>query len=589
MSGQAADYLPPQEIQGEHAVAVDPASLEMPETAPERDQTATEPVGSSGFPTLAGGLGWLDRRLGRPWSVRCLRTCLGLALVFCWVAYFLGWGLGGSGRLGDVRLLADPMQPARLVGALSAIAFPLAAMLIGRALGRLERRAKLGLVRWWRRNPKQYRTRLRLHDFERRYRWLLGLLFGAALVSVLISFRRGDVAAFAIVFSWLALGPVSGIAAARQFSSPTSQGLAALISGFGSISGAVLLILAFAGAGVSAFAFAILGITNVALTGAIGVLLDIVMGGVFTLGLALAGAGVATVALALAGAGTGIATLTGVATMSRAGLAAFVILMSGAAVATLAFQEAAVFSAAIGGISALAVAAAVSHNRRGRHGAYAGAIGAIALLTMAAVLFGWGDKPLVMFAVCFFFLLPLLVGLTGWAALAAMRILVGWVIAKGWGWPSTVAAVAACWLIGAVFVATLAFLLGYGAESYNQLTLARSGAIAFDIGPMIGHAVRDPFGEGLWLSTMLLAPILSPALFTANLLTDALLALQPYDYRFRRLLFRMIGAVLTLAAVIAAILLVAEAEGIDVAHRLGALGWDGLDAAKHAWRDSITP
>ncbi len=512
-----------------------------------------------------------------------MRTSLGLALIFCWIAYFLGWGLGASGRIGDERLLANPGQPARLVGAISAILFPLAAVLIGRTFGRLERKAKLKLVRWWRRNPKQYRTRLRVHDFERRYRWLLGLTFGAALVTVLIWYRRGDVAAFAIVFSWLALGPVSGIAVARRFSSPTSQGLAGLIAGFGSISGAVLLILAFAGAGVSAFAFAILGVTNIAFTGAIGVLLEIIMGGVFTLGLALAGAGVATVALALAGAGTGIATLTGVATMSRAGLAAFVILMSGAAVATLAFEEAAVLSAAIGGISALAVAAAVSHNRMGRHGAFAGAIGSIALMTTAAVLFGWGEKPLVIFAVCFFFLLPLLVGLVFWTALGIMRSLVGRPAVKRRGWLTVLLTVAACWLTGAMFAATLAFLLGYGVEAYNQLTLARSGGIAFDASPMIFRAVRDPFGEGLWLSAMVLTPLLPPVLFTASLLTDGLLALQPHDYRFRRLLFRTVGATLTIALLLGSISLVTKSNETDVAPMLGDIAWTGLNAATLAF------
>ena len=571
-------------------MATDPASIDRLETVPDRDimAPADEPavdgsVGSDRFQSLVGTLGWLDRRLGRPWSIGSLRACLGLALVYCWIAYFLGWGLGGSGRVGDVRLLADPAQPARLVGALSAIAFPLAAMLIGRGLGRLERRAKLKLVRWWRRNPKQYRKRLRLPDFERRYRWLLGLTFGAALITALIWYRRGDVAAFAIVFSWLALGPVSGIAVARRFSSPTSQGLAALLAGFGSISGAVLLILAFAGAGVSACAFAILGVTNVAFTGAIGVLLDIVMGGVLTIGLALAGAGVATVALALAGAGTGIATLTGVATMSRAGLAAFLILMSGAAVATAAFEEAAVLSAAIGGISALAVAAAVSHNRMGRHGAYAGAIGAIALMTTAAVLFGWGEKPLVMFAVCFFFLLPLLLGLTGWVVLATMRSLLEAAAAKARGWFSVLLAVIGCWAIGAAFVAALAFALGYGAEAYNQLTLARSGGIAFDAGPMIERAVRDPFGEGFWLSVMVLTPLLPPVLFTAGAAADSLLALQPHDYRLRRLLFRTVGLIFALATLLGSIGLITTSADLNTAPLLGDLAWTGLDTATLAF------
>ncbi|MGI9507832.1 MAG: hypothetical protein ACR2QJ_00605, partial [Geminicoccaceae bacterium] len=229
-------------------MAADQASVSTLETDANHRFDPAGPSTSDRFVALRAGTGWLRRRLGAPWSVRSLRACLGLALVYCWIAYFLGWGLGASGRIGDIRLLANPVQPARIIGAISAIAMPLAAMLIGRMFGRLERRAKLKLLRWWRRSPKQYRNRLRVHDFERRYRWLLGLIFGAALVTVLIWFRRGDVAMFAIVFSWLALGPVSGIAVARRFSSPTSQGLAALIAGFGSISGAVLLILAFAGA-----------------------------------------------------------------------------------------------------------------------------------------------------------------------------------------------------------------------------------------------------------------------------------------------------------------------------------------------------
>ncbi len=548
--------------------------------AEERHAAIDDQPEPNRFAPLSDGLKGLDQRLGQPWSARFLRASLGLALVFCWIAYFLGWGLGASGRVGDIGVLANPGQPARLVGAISAILFPLVAMLIGRTFGRLERWAKLKLVRWWRRKPKQYRTRLRVHDFERRYRWLLGLAFGAALITVLIWYRRGDVAAFAIVFSWLALGPVSGIAMARRFSSPTSQGLAGLIAGFGSISGAVLLILAFAGAGVSAFAFAILGITNVAFTGAIGVLLDIIMGGVFTFGLALAGAGVATVALALAGAGTGIATLTGVATMSRAGLAAFVILMSGAAVATLAFKEAAALSAAIGGISALAVAAAVSHNRMGRHGAYAGAIGAIALLTVSAVLFGWGAKPLVMFAVCFFFLLPSLTGLTFWAAFGTMRTLVGRSVARGRGWLVLALAVGACWLIGALFAAMLAFLLGYGSESYNQLTLARSDVITFEIEPMIRRAVADPFGEGFWPSLMILMPIMLPVIFTANLLTAALLTLQPNDYRLRRLLFRAVGLMLAFALLLGVIGFVTTSEDVEIAPLFGDIARNGLDTAR---------
>lgn len=515
--------------------------------------------------------------------MRSLRTFLGLALVYCWIAYFLGWGLGGSGNVGDIALLANPDQPGRLLGALSAIGFPLAAIFIGRFLGRSERMLKLRFVRRWRRNPKQFRKRLRLHDFERRYRWFLGLAFGLALVSALIWFRRGDVAAFAIVFSWLALGPVSGIAVARRFSNPTSQGLAALVAGFGSITGAVLLILAFAGAGVSAFAFAILGVTNVALAGAVGVLLDLVMGGAFTIGLALAGAGVATVALALAGAGTGIATLTGVATMSRAGLAAFLILMSGATVATLAFEEATVLAAAIGGICALAVAAAVSHNRMGHHGAYAGAIGAISLLIITSVLLGWGDKPLVIFAFCFFLMLPLLVGVSGWGALAMMRSLMRRATRRSKAGLFVLPALVLCWLIGGSAMACLAYLLGYGAESYNQLTLARSSTLAFDSLPMIDAAIADPAGEGVWLTALLLFPILPLLVLTSGVLTDGLFALQTNSYRLKNTLFHITGAIVTLGVAIGIFGLIGVAGDINLAETFGNLAREGLYAAIRAF------
>jgi len=560
--------------------AVSSANEDQSEIASENDpkDEATD-IELATLPTLVSDLSGFVRYFGRAWSIQSLRACLSLALVYCWVAYFSSWGLGASGRLGDVRLLADPDQPARLIGAISVIMFPLLAIWLGRTLGRLERRGKLKLVRWWRRNPKQRRKRLRLFDFERRYQWVLALVAGTTLTAILFWFRRGDVAAFTILFSWLALGPVAGIAMARRFSNPAAQGFAAFLAGFGSISGAILLILAFAGAGVAAFAFAILGVTNVVFAGALGVLLDIVIGGVSTVGLALAGASVATIALALAGAGTGIATLTGVATLSRAGFAAFIILMSGATIATLAFEEAAVLSAAISGISALTVASTVSQNRMGHHGAYAGAIGAIALMTIAAVLLGWGDKPLVIFAVSFFLLLPVTVGLHSWLAFAMMRHLLERIIRGRRGWLSAFLVVVACWLIGMIAAAALAYTLGYGTEGYNQVTLARSGLLAFDIEPMINRAIASPFGEGLSLTLLLLAPLLPALVFTAILLTDGLLSLQPHDYRLRRPLFRGLGIVLTFGTFVSVMGVISATDMLDIANHLGGLAKYGLHSA----------
>ena len=105
-------------------MVADPAVLAMrerePASRPDVDDRPHED--SNDGSDLAGGLIGLDRRLGHAWSVRSLRRCLSLALIYCWIAYFLGWGLGGSGRIGDVDLLANPGQPARLASALSAMA-----------------------------------------------------------------------------------------------------------------------------------------------------------------------------------------------------------------------------------------------------------------------------------------------------------------------------------------------------------------------------------------------------------------------------------------------------------------------------------
>lgn len=571
----ATEPAPADDVVDEKAVSSESGSSILGKNTVEEPKK----VGQPAHDATASGLVWLDRNIGPPWSMRALRYCLGLALIYCWIAYFLSWGLGASGEIGQVPLLADPPQPARLLSAFSAILLPLVAMILGRTLGRFERRAKLCSLRRLRRKQKQRRRRLRLVDFERRYRWLLGLLFGAALVTVLIWFRRGDVAAFTILFSWLSLGPVSGIAMARRFSSPTNQGLAALIAGFGSITGAVLLILAFAGAGVSAFAFAVLGITNVAFVGALGVLLEIVMGGMLTLGLALAGAGAATVALALAGAGTGIATLTGVATMSRAGLAAFMLLMGGASLATLTFGEAAVLSAAIGGISAIAVAAAVSHNQRGRHGAYAGAIGAMALFTSGAVILGWGHRPLVIFAICFFFLLPLINGFVDWIAWAMTRNVTAYALTMRHRFLSIALSGIAFIVIGIFLVSSLAFSLGFGFEAYNRITMQRAGLAAFDLQPMIGQAIISPWGEGLWMTLMLLTPLLPIAFQISRFLSDGLLRLQPDDYPLRRPIFNVIGFLMSIATFIAVAWAITASSTLNPAQTLGDMAYLGIQTA----------
>ena len=68
---------------------------------------------------------------------------------------------------------------------------------------------------------------------------------------------------------------------------------------------------------------------------------------------------------------------------------------------------------------------------------------------------------------------------------------------------------------------------------------------------MINRAVLHPWEEGLWLTLMLLTPLLPIIIQASRLVTDGLLALQPEDYPFRRPLFTAIGMLLTGTSTIA--------------------------------------
>jgi hypothetical protein len=529
-------------------------------------------------PALGPVLARLDHALGPPGSLLALGRCLALALAYGWLFFFLGWGLGGSGTLGDLVLLADPPQPARAVGALSAILAPALAILIGRGLGRLERRATLAAVRRLRRRAGQRRHRLRLADFERRYRWLLGLVFGVALVLVLIAWRRADLAVFLILFSWLALGPVAGLRAAglRATSGARLRGLrgmVGLVAGAGALTMAVATIAAFALSGVATFAFTVLGVTNIALTGAVGLLLDMVMGGALTLGIAVAGAGVAAVALALAGAGTGIATLTGVATLSRAGLAACLVVAGGAALALLTFGQSAIAAGAIGGIATFGIAAAIAGSGRQREGAFAGAGGALALLTLGAIGLGWAGHQLVLFVVVFFFLAPFANGVIDWLAFWASAGL-------GGGSGVLLALKLLCGLVApAALIPALAFALGWLMESYNGIALAWSGDPALDLRPMIQAAAGDPFGEGLWLTAMLLTPLLPSFLKAVLLFAAGLGLLAPEKQAWQQVIILAAAAMLVLlpAGLIGG--WITTSPALDLAPGLAAAAEAGIDVA----------
>jgi hypothetical protein len=487
---------------------------------PDGSEAGARAAGGVYVRALAAGLAGLERRGGRPFSFALLQRCLILAGAYGWAGYFIAWGLGASGRIGDLALLADPGQPARLVGGLSAVLGPLLALALGRWLGRRERGLKLSLLRRLRRRWR----RLRRASAELRYRQLAGLLFGVCLIALLAWLRRADLAAFVLLFAWLAIGPTAGLAAARWGRRRWQKALLGLAGGLGAVAFALGLVLAFAGAGAAAFAFAIVGMVNVAFAGALGVVFELIMGGAISLVLALAGVGVGAMALALIGAGSGIATVTGLAALARAGIAAFLLVLAGAGLATLAFSRAAVAAAAIGAVAACAVAAAIAAAGRGRQGAFAGTLGALLLPTVAAILLGRGERPLAVFAALFLFVLPLLNGLLDWLALSSTGGLAARLAAATGRprrpWSPTAAAlatVAASLAIGLALSALLAFALGLALTGYDTLAVRAGSPPAFDLAPQIAASRADPWGEGLWPSIMLLTPLLPAALYAGLL------------------------------------------------------------------------
>ena len=430
---------------------------------------------------LEAGLALLDRQFGAASSAKALGRCIIIALVYAYAGFVVVWGFGSPGVVGGREFLPqDAQQPARLlVGALLAIA-PLVAYGLGRALGpricRSERRVvtRLHMIRLLRR-----RWRMKRSAVDRLYR------FGSALVLLL-----------AVVLSsplFLKVG-IDGVIASHLFGSLPILGVATAVhlrprfrtdwtGALGSTAAGAAIVVAGAAFGL-------------ALAVAVAFSFSVAAAAAFSFSVAAA----AAVAFAIGTAGA---------------LAVAVVV-----VATYAATAAYAVAGAIAG--SFAVAAAVAVGLFPKPGAFPGAVGAmVGLASFGAIGEGGFIGALALSLLIFFLVLPLINGWVDWGSWWVTRRLgahllraldrgagavrLG-VVALGHGVADLV--IAAGMLLG------MAFMLALGFEGYNQLSLLR-GEGAFDLVPYVEGAAAEPFGEGAWLTLMLLTTLVPTFLHVA--------------------------------------------------------------------------
>jgi len=91
---------------------------------------------------LEAGLDWLDRHFGEASSAQALGVCTVLSLCYGWAAFFIGYGMGAPGRLGEIELLPASIGPMeRWVLVALGVVLLVVAFFFGRWLGGSHRTA----------------------------------------------------------------------------------------------------------------------------------------------------------------------------------------------------------------------------------------------------------------------------------------------------------------------------------------------------------------------------------------------------------------------------------------------------------------
>ena len=127
--------------------------------------------------------------------------------------------------------------------------------------------------------------------------------------------------------------------------------------------------------------------------------------------------------------------------------------------------------------------------------------------------------------ITFFLLLPLANGFWDWLSWRVSRWLGRDLLARfdqgGQAWTITWHALVD-FVLALIFLATLAFALAFGVESYNQYGLWRSGEEVYELRDFVRKAAEKPWTEGLWLTAMLLSTLVPTFLHFALLLASPL-------------------------------------------------------------------
>jgi len=187
------------------------------------------------------------------------------------------------------------------------------------------------------------------------------------------------------------------------------------------------------------------------------------------------------------------------------------------------------FALAVAGAGAIGAVTASCMGRQDWRGAFAGGISAVlALAIVSAGVGGNGNKSIVILIITFFLLLPLANGFWDWLSWRISRWLGRDLLARfdqgGQAWTITWHALAD-FVFALLFLATLAFALAFGIESYNQYGLWRSGDPVYDLRTLVGGAAANPWTEGFWLTAMLLSTLAPTFLHFALLLASPLVML----------------------------------------------------------------
>ena len=491
---------------------------------------------------LEAGLGWLDRRFGEAGSARALGVCTVISLCYAWAAFFIGYGMGAPGRLGEIYLLPEDAEAQQrwnlfaFAAALPPAAFFVCFWLSG-VLAFGERKLKLGIVK------KRHRPR---GDLSRRRSWpscrvvsALVVLLSLALLLIPLNFmdREGALFNFAILIAYgtfSASGPTFGLAIARRTGSPWLKGLAATLVGALALPGAVVVALALAAAVVMVLSGG--GMVVLLVEGAAAMstalTIPIAIAVVVALAVAFVGAGVlaGAVAGAIVAAGAGVLILTGT------GIGAALVV--GVAV-----------SVGAGGVGA---AAATQWGVQDRRGAFAGGVGVLLSFGIAFVSLGdQVDNAFSILIITFFLVLPLANGFWDWLSWQVSRWLGRDLLKKLDGgnraWTITWHAMVDAG-VAVLLLATLAFALAFGVESYNQFAEARTGNQVYDLATFVRDAAAKPWTEGFWMTAMLISTLVPTFLHFALLLASPLVmlvfaspkraelatALQDYDRAFEK-------------------------------------------------------